>query len=610
MRNSSNQSCSQSDAQLQQRPDPEHIAAQVEEITALSLIYPDEFRLVSTCRISTTKQERASADSNGDDLLLADDDDDYHYEAYAHPIRYQVNLMVDVDDVDDADGHDSVNSRVCSRNIDDGPNNGKVSSPGCSSNTSTQNGAQQQQQQQLSSTPTTVVLHVEYPIQYPDVPPLFSLEMTTNCDEKEGDRCRDQHDKIILQAIQDAIEEGVPCVLQCVQAGREKWHELQQQQQQRLEREEQQQQLLLQQQQSKDDAHLMFFDSLPRPILNTILDHYCNVQDRCRLAVASRFVWTLQEHRAQRILATTCDNHDQNHNYWVSALGGRGWTVDGIGKESWELDVRHAQEQFQILSFHQQLWRRERCVTFDFGDNSNSTEPEPRHHWRIREGVQQRRQLATTTAHGDVASNNSNDSNNNRFWILNQSSAMGNCAYFSVTTSTTFSHRMHSSEHAWYLVRVLFRALHPNDGDIFVGIVHDAYDRMPDACIGSRHVLGGGFGVETEQFAFVNVISGQNRPAGILMEVNVGLMVHGSTIEYGIPIDRYYGRPEFNRGKVSSTIRSGRSTELANDPEDVVRIAVVLAASSEQREMRASVAFQQCLEKEWKEKMVIPYNHL
>jgi hypothetical protein len=37
---------------------------------------------------------------------------------------------------------------------------------------------------------------------------------------------------------------------------------------------------------------------------------------------------------------------------------------------------------------------------------------------------------------------------------------------------------------------------------------------------------------------------------------------------------------------------------------------VVLAASSEQREMRASVTFQQCLEKEWKEKMVAPYNYL
>ena len=149
--------------------------------------------------------------------------------------------------------------------------------------------------------------------------------------------------------------------------------------------------------------------------------------------------------------------------------------------------------------------------------------------------------------------------------------------------------------------------MHPNDGDIFVGIVRDAYDQMPNACIGSRHVLGGGFGVETDEFAFINVISGQNRAGGILMEVNLGLTVHGSTVEYGIPMARYYGRPEFNRGKVSSSI--SRSNELADDPANVVRIAVVLAAYSEQRAMLASVTFQQCLENEWREKMVVPYNH-
>jgi len=491
----------------------DHVKMQVDEIVALSQIYADEFQLLSARRSSSS-----SEDDGGDNLQ----DDAADYLAYEHPIRYQIRLS-------------APSSRITKRLI------------------------------------------VEYPLDYPDVAPRFSVEEevlpnTTARGEHQQNRLA-----LLEEAIQGAVEVGMPCVMQCVQAGLDF---LEQPEEERVGDDEDDNQAAV----SEDERSDLLREALPRPLLLMILDRYCTLGDRGRLSVCATFWNDLLERRAQRALLsvddTNCsdnaDNDDDDDNdEWL--LSGNGMMVDTVWKEPWELDVRRAKEERQISTFQEQLWKRQHSVDFAFSL--------PRGAWRIREGLLPRPVAAPVLC-----------------WETAR-----HCFHYTRTTRAIAKQKKQ-----WYLVRVRLRALRPNDGDIFVGLVRKSFDQAPAASFGGPGP-NSGFGAESEQCALVNVVSGQNPAAGSPLEVNLGLIVmmqEGIHVaEYGIPIDSYLGRPEFNNGKVSSSLQSSTAEGgSGSDDADDVHVAVVATASTEQTNLFASVTIQECLQKEWDCKMVRPYN--
>ena len=146
-----------------------------------------------------------------------------------------------------------------------------------------------------------------------------------------------------------------------------------------------------------------------------------------------------------------------------------------------------------------------------------------------------------------------------------------------------------------------------------MGLVHaQHFDGKPAESFGGIHP-GGGYGAETEHCAFINMISGDNEVGSHPMEVNLGLKMSrqndpGTNVDgcfgyhmwYGIPVGAYFGRPEFNQGKVHSNW----------DSTCDVHVAVVVAATGEQTDLKASIVVHECSQQEWESKMVQPYNFL
>uniref|UniRef100_A0A7S1BFY5 RWD domain-containing protein n=1 Tax=Corethron hystrix TaxID=216773 RepID=A0A7S1BFY5_9STRA len=142
-------------------PDEEHAQQMVDELVALSLIYSDEFQLLSPTERATDAGEDCNA--FGEDVV------------YKHPIVFTVRLHPPVGEISHGASISEPSPSV---------------SPCLSEH---------------------VRLRVEYPPSYPDTPPLLSLEH--NCGDVDLSACLD----VVRKAAHEDI--GTPHVMMCVQAG-------------------------------------------------------------------------------------------------------------------------------------------------------------------------------------------------------------------------------------------------------------------------------------------------------------------------------------------------------------------------------------------------------
>lgn len=137
-------------------PDEEHAQLQIDECESLSLIFPEEFQLLSTTK-------------NGDQEIVPGE------TLYNHPIIYSIQLKPPLQQLEDEDT--------------------------------------------VHLWPKSAIsLQVQYTVDYPDTPPIFALQHDMNLLEfkiSQNDAC--------LKAVERAakVEEGMPCVMSCVYAGRE-----------------------------------------------------------------------------------------------------------------------------------------------------------------------------------------------------------------------------------------------------------------------------------------------------------------------------------------------------------------------------------------------------
>ena len=129
---------------------------QVDEVVALSMIYPDEFHLIS--------KRSVLVDEDSEEEQFHDEN---HVQSYEFPIKYSFQLSTGLD------------------------------------------------------------LIVEYPDIYPDEPPNFTLDASKEENDDEHDdvdvHIKPNHQNLnrLLDTIKAEIEIGMPCVLQCLQAGRD-----------------------------------------------------------------------------------------------------------------------------------------------------------------------------------------------------------------------------------------------------------------------------------------------------------------------------------------------------------------------------------------------------
>ncbi len=143
-------------------PDEEHAQAQIDEVSALTQIFPAEFKLLSS-----------SSPVDPDKF----DPDDYTQETrnYEHPIQYSIVLQP-------------------------------------------QDDPETQQQSKKLWPPKDISLRVQYPPNYPDVAPNVSLIHDMNYFEFSSNQSEALMN-VLLNAIHD--EEGMPCVMSLVYAARE-----------------------------------------------------------------------------------------------------------------------------------------------------------------------------------------------------------------------------------------------------------------------------------------------------------------------------------------------------------------------------------------------------
>ena len=484
---------------------------QADEVVALSIIYPHEFRLMSR--------------------RLTSGDLDFKVDAYEFPIRYAISLS------------------------------------------------------------STLALYIEYPLRYPDeIPELNLKEETENFGECDI-FTRRQNMQIILEAIRDEIEIGMPCVLQCVQVGRDRLEEIAKTKiaandnsylNDNDANEEEEEETLFQ--------SIGVFDTIPRPVLIMILYKYCNVKDRGRLSVASKLIRTIIDRRSQRELSKLREEDKSTElDDWERH---RSMTIDGVQRKGWELDVIRAKEERKIASSHEHLWRRRCTKTFQLSPNSNGEL------WSVHEGDQESL-LATTAIAATTSPLTASEGTTapKQSSVANQSWILGGYVFHYARALEPISF----VSERWYLARARLRALHQEDGDIFVGLVRENFDTSPSTFV--RIIPGGGFGVESNECAFINIISAQNRREGHPMEINLGLHVHKGFAEYGIPHGLHFGRPIYNSGKVKSEIRNFSSNEE-------LYLAVLSARSTDQSDFHVYVKTQRCSKTEWYGQLEEPYNFL
>jgi hypothetical protein len=423
-------------------------------------------------------------------------------------------------------------------------------------------------------------LHVEYPSAYPDVAPRLALL------EARSQSHSIDYSRRLLEAVQNQaeIEVGMPCVMQCIQAGREfiegssfeatdttcsiDSRTCSARPDDVVTKE------------STNQSEIDPFDTIPRPLLNIILNDFCNVKDRSRLSIASKFIRTIIERRSHKLLGTSIHVPVEvdDWNELRSTM-----TIDGVRRQHWELDVIRAKEERKVLSNHELLWRRQRTRKFTLSSETDS--------WWVCEGLPDEADQAA----GHV----------NRHWIFQNYSFH----YARVSKPISFD-----TEH-WYVVRVRLRACRAEDGDIFVGLACEQFDDTPAELF--RTIPGGGFGAVSEQCAFINVISAQNSPDGHPMEINFGLKVQGASvygttryIAYAIPRGTFRGRPMYNDGTVLSKIPNSGNAFYEGACQVPVFLAVVSARSVSQSDFHAHVIAEECSEKEYNRLFEEPYNYL
>ncbi len=137
-------------------PDEEHAQLQIDECESLSLIFPEEFQLLSTTK-------------NGDRGIIPGE------TLYNHPIIYSIQLNPPLQQLEEED-----TAHLWPK--------------------------------------SSIALKVQYTVDYPDTPPIFTLQHDMNLLEfkiSQNDAC--------LKAVERAAkaEEGMPCVMSCVYVGRE-----------------------------------------------------------------------------------------------------------------------------------------------------------------------------------------------------------------------------------------------------------------------------------------------------------------------------------------------------------------------------------------------------
>ena len=550
--------------------------AQVQEVVALSLIYPDEFRLLSSRTFFQQPQPQRPQHA-GEFALL--DEDPPHYE---HPIRYSVLLSA-------AAAASSGSSRVS--------------------------------------------LMVEYPPNYPDVAPLFSFV------EEDGDSDSDEHPpqdepekehnnslqlRLLLEAVQAEVEIGMPCVLQCVQAGRDYLEGIimiargdgavhdddddnssnhKKKPDDEMKSTDEEEVTFWKQQQdgiTAKNSPIGKTSPVPFSISFSIGTAACAIKVACPSPRARYEPWwsAVLSGRCRRrpsLIQEPTTTTTTNGPATTARQRRLGMTVDGVRFAPWALDVRHAREEQVHRSYHEQLWRKERAVRFDL--SYNSPEQQPRPCWHCREGL------------GDTQAAPSY-----RTWTTTSTTAAARqfTFHYARMTKPILSTPNNHTKH-WFLVRVRLRAQRAADGDVWVGLVRGGEDTA-SVQVPSSVLLepGGGYGAESEQCALLNVISGENAGDGHPMEVNLGLRVQNGSVSYGIPVGAYLGRPMFNHGKVRSEILNSSRTRTmgGSDASMCYYLAVVAATTTEQTDFHASVTVQECTQREFEREMIDPYNYL
>lgn len=361
-----------------------------------------------------------------------------------------------------------------------------------------------------------------------------------------GARAADGDESLDLLRIVHVVaqeEVGNPCILQCVQAALDYL-------------EDGGGAVAADEATEGDQPPFDLIEALPRPLLCEILESFCDVHDRGRLSMVCKSLRTIIERRAERAIAEMEEDE------------GLGWErgsmlIDGVSKLEWERDKQLGLE-LQYLSANEKLWRLQNTTLFRFGKDG----------WSVRDG-----RATKSSAHF-------------RTWSRE-----------GYKMAAIRSNEPLAEEEHFFLVRIRFHAELPNDGDIFVGLMRDAFIDDPSSWF--NITPGGAFGVESGACALPNFVSGENGRQGLPMEVNVGLRIDTSTgsVSYGIPIGAYLGRAFFNSGVVETKIEGEGSLSP-------LYVGVVSAQTLEQRGTVAEVRVLRCSEAEWFQKVQEPYNYL
>ena len=482
-------------------------------------------------------------------------------------------------------------------------------------------------------------LVVEYPAGYPDrAPP--RLRLATREGEGAGGEEDDlgEEDAALLRAMRRAVEPGTPCILQCLHAGREHLearrrrreaaaHEAREEPSPPGAREAPPLGALVSQRRRVAQIHPpTAFDSdvpdalvqegLPRALLRALLYEHGGVRERGRLSVASRCLRDFVERRARRALAALPARARANEWEWWhrdddddrDGEGGGGGlprsaTIDGVRYEGWTLDLRRAETEREARTCHERLWRTQRTMRFRLGGHRD-------HRPVLFDGT------------GDI--NDSDNRGSSHRWDYHSFSWKSGGYVFGCARALALLPRAAAGERdgRCYRVRVRLRGRLPEDGDVFVGLIHERMLPTREGASPPRAhfdlVPGGGFGVASEGCVLVNVLSGDNPPPRWHpTEVNLGLKIRGGgapTVGYGVPkatrgAATRGGGPVHNDGVVWSRLRRPAG-EPAGDARDGDVFLAAAVAHTRAQDLDVAVSVEECSRREWNRQFRVPCEDL
>lgn len=473
-------------------PDEEHTREQIDEVLALSLIYPEEFRLVSRKTSATTEEQQQEALSSSDDGAW-----------YEHPIIYTIRLT-----------------------SNSGPSE-------LSSSSSFAGG---------TNTPDNeeVYLRVEYPPSYPDVLPLLSLERRRYSNSTSAVLMETMNDfsaTACLNAVKEAIREeaGVPCVMTCIQVAQDYWDSQADGDGAGETSSGAGDDVIVEALPPNPDNNIFY--QLPGPILSRLILGYCNVVDQCRACMSCQLLRQAIERKAKRTLRSyPVANYLDGHHHSEQEVN-----VDGEVVPGWVREEKRCAEE--LRTYHQKLYYAENTTEFDIVVLQSNG----------RQGVCRAREGWGRCDDPPVGIGDNNEEQLGQQWTIPRLMYWGrnvvDAFYYARAEKPISMSSMH-----WYIGRVRAHCAR-NDGDVWVGIVTKDFDESPSTHFDVIPGGGFGVENRKCAFVnVVSGGSLDGRPMEINFGLIFNGSPNGVNLSYGIPVSSYTynGRPVLNHGKVKS----------------------------------------------------------